>query len=107
MLCVEGISLMLNIFREKRLSPNYRLVAPPNGELEVITVHEEVSQEYLQAWNARSECSIDFKDTAIRLWGRLAECQIHTSQIRVFHCTAGQASPKSCSSKNACFNRNS
>ena len=44
MLCFEGISLMLNIFRGKRLSPNYRLVAPSNGELEMITVHEEVSR---------------------------------------------------------------
>ena len=42
MLCFEGISLMLNIFLGRKSSPNYRLVAPPNGELEAITVHEEV-----------------------------------------------------------------
>ncbi|MCJ1228150.1 phenylalanine--tRNA ligase subunit beta [Toensbergia leucococca] len=41
MLCFEGISLMLNIFLGRKSSPNYRLVAPPNGELEAITVHEE------------------------------------------------------------------
>lgn len=39
MLCFEGIALMLNIFREKTPFPNYRLVAPPNGKLETITVH--------------------------------------------------------------------
>ncbi|KAL9121471.1 MAG: hypothetical protein Q9187_001973 [Circinaria calcarea] len=44
MLCFEGISLMLNIFRGKRSSPNYRLVPPPDGELQTITVHEETSQ---------------------------------------------------------------
>ena len=49
MLCFEGISLMLNIFRGKTLSPNYRLVAPPNGELEVIMVHEEVSKRILNS----------------------------------------------------------
>ena len=42
MLCFEGISLMLNIFRGKRTSPNYRLVPPPSGELEVLTCHESV-----------------------------------------------------------------
>ncbi|KAI9812129.1 MAG: phenylalanine--tRNA ligase subunit beta [Pycnora praestabilis] len=41
MLCFEGISLMLNIFRGKTPSPNYRLVAPQDGELQSITVHEE------------------------------------------------------------------
>lgn len=45
MLCFEGISLMLNIFRGKTTSPNYRLAVPPNGELQTITVHEEVSSK--------------------------------------------------------------
>ena len=44
MLCFEGISLMLNIFRGKRSSPNYRLIPPSDGELETITVHEEVGE---------------------------------------------------------------
>lgn len=43
MLCFEGISLMLNIFRGKTTSPNYRLAVPPSGELQTITVHEETS----------------------------------------------------------------
>lgn len=42
MLCFEGISLMLNIFRGKATAPNYRLVAPLDGELQVINVHKEV-----------------------------------------------------------------
>jgi len=42
MLCFEGISLMLNIFRGKKPIPNYRLVAPPDGDLQTLIVHEEV-----------------------------------------------------------------
>ena len=34
---------MLNIFRGKRTSPDYRLVAPPKGELQIINVSKEVS----------------------------------------------------------------
>lgn len=45
MLCFEGISLMLNIFRGKAVAPNYRLVPPPSGELETITVHPEVTHD--------------------------------------------------------------
>lgn len=33
---------MLNIFRGKTTSPNYRLAVPSDGELETITVLEEV-----------------------------------------------------------------
>lgn len=42
MLCFEGISLMLNIFLGRRTSPDYRLVALPKGELQVINVDKEV-----------------------------------------------------------------
>ena len=42
MLCFEGISLVLNIFNSRRPMPNYRLVAPANGNYHTITVHEEV-----------------------------------------------------------------
>ncbi|PGH08359.1 phenylalanine-tRNA ligase, beta subunit [Blastomyces parvus] len=44
LLCIEGIALMLNIFREKAPSPQYRLVSPPNGELETIVVKEETTK---------------------------------------------------------------
>ena len=43
MLCFEGISLMLNIFRGKRDAPQYTLVPPPDGQLEYLVAHEEVS----------------------------------------------------------------
>lgn len=42
MLCFEGISLMLKIFKGQATSPNYSLVAPPDGKLQTITVKEEV-----------------------------------------------------------------
>ncbi|KAI1458246.1 phenylalanyl-tRNA synthetase beta chain [Annulohypoxylon moriforme] len=41
MLCFEGISLMLNIFRGKQPTPNFKLVQPPSGDLETITVLED------------------------------------------------------------------
>lgn len=41
MLCFEGIALMLNIFREKKPFPNYRLVKPESGNLETLTVHQD------------------------------------------------------------------
>ncbi|EEQ83748.1 hypothetical protein RJZ56_006311 [Blastomyces dermatitidis] len=44
LLCIEGIALMLNIFRERTPSPQYRLVSPPNGELETIVVKEETTK---------------------------------------------------------------
>ncbi|KAL8636702.1 MAG: hypothetical protein Q9228_005931 [Teloschistes exilis] len=44
MLCFEGISLMLEIFLGKRTSPDYRLVAPPKGELQVINVDKETAR---------------------------------------------------------------
>jgi phenylalanyl-tRNA synthetase beta chain len=41
MLCLEGIQLMLNIFNRKLTAPQYVLKAPPNGELQTITVSAE------------------------------------------------------------------
>ncbi|MCJ1389532.1 phenylalanine--tRNA ligase subunit beta [Xylographa bjoerkii] len=41
MLCIEGISLMLNIFNGKTLSPRYQLVAPPIGRIQTLTIAEE------------------------------------------------------------------
>ena len=43
MLCFEGISLMLNIFRGKRDAPQYTLAPPAGGQLEHLTAHQEVS----------------------------------------------------------------
>jgi len=42
MLCFEGIALMLNIFLGRASAPNYRVVAPPDGEVHQITVAAEV-----------------------------------------------------------------
>lgn len=39
MLCFEGISLMLNIFRGKRDAPQYMLASPVGGQLEHLTAH--------------------------------------------------------------------
>ncbi|KAI5859351.1 phenylalanyl-tRNA synthetase beta chain [Durotheca rogersii] len=44
MLCFEGISLMLNIFRGKQAAPNFRLVQPRNGEMQTITVLEDTAK---------------------------------------------------------------
>lgn len=54
MLCFEGISLMLNIFRGKAASPNYRLVVPPDGQLQSITVHEDVSHSEIKSQSGSS-----------------------------------------------------
>ena len=47
MLCFEGISLMLNIFRGKRDAPQYRLAPPAGGQLEHLTAQQEVSGRIL------------------------------------------------------------
>ncbi|MCJ1412670.1 phenylalanine--tRNA ligase subunit beta [Ptychographa xylographoides] len=41
MLCIEGISLMLNIFNGTKPSPKYRLTPPPGGELQTLTITKE------------------------------------------------------------------
>jgi phenylalanyl-tRNA synthetase beta chain len=43
LLCFEGIQLMLNIFLGRKPLPEYKLVPPPNGQLQEIIVKEEVS----------------------------------------------------------------
>ncbi|KAK6523251.1 phenylalanine--tRNA ligase subunit beta [Orbilia ellipsospora] len=52
MLCIEGISKMLNVFLGREDVPNYRVVAPQDGgEPQTITVHESTSQirQYISA----------------------------------------------------------
>ncbi|KAI5847868.1 hypothetical protein DFP73DRAFT_543496 [Morchella snyderi] len=44
MLCHEGISLMLNIFRGKTPMPNYRVVPPAEGQVHEIHVNESTAQ---------------------------------------------------------------
>lgn len=43
MLCFEGIALNLNVFLERGELPKVSLKAPENGQLQKITVKEEVS----------------------------------------------------------------
>lgn len=45
MLCFEGIARMLNIFLGRTKAPSYRVVAPPDGEAQVITVQKEVGMD--------------------------------------------------------------
>lgn len=44
MLCFEGIAMNLNVFLGNIPPPNYRLVAPKDGQLQTVTVKEETSQ---------------------------------------------------------------
>jgi phenylalanyl-tRNA synthetase beta chain len=44
MLCFEGIALNLNVFLGRQKFPNYRLVAPQNGELETMIVHRPTEE---------------------------------------------------------------
>lgn len=41
LLCFEGISLMLNIFNGKVPPPEYKLVPPPDGKLQTLTISKE------------------------------------------------------------------
>lgn len=98
MLCFEGISLMLNIFNGKATSPNYRLVSPASGELQTITVHEDVR---IMAVTRNCVWKLirtpDFESKAICSWSHSTKHQLYSSTIRVFHSATRQASSKSCS----------
>ena len=48
MLCFEGIALNLRVFLEKQQLPKWKLTAPANGELETLTVKEEVRLKELE-----------------------------------------------------------
>ena len=61
---------MLNIFRGKVTSPNYRLAAPPGGELQSLTAKKEVRfsfwdyQDIFQAKHVE-----DTANSSICIWG--------------------------------------
>ncbi|KAF2172069.1 hypothetical protein M409DRAFT_17311 [Zasmidium cellare ATCC 36951] len=44
MLCFEGIAMNLNVFLGRQQTPNYRLVAPPNGELLTVNVTKDTER---------------------------------------------------------------
>ena len=56
---------MLNIFRGRRKSPNYRLKAPPNGEVQTLTATKDVRLElHAKQW---SDCAdTDLQTARIR-----------------------------------------
>ena len=83
MLCFEGIQLMLNIFRGKKRPPVYRTVPPPNGKLEILTAHKEVScnENRPKLSMALMMMIVDNEDTAVYLGGYFAKYQIYKSTI--------------------------
>lgn len=44
MLCFEGIAMNLNVFLGNTPFPNYKLVTPPTGQLQTVTVKPETAQ---------------------------------------------------------------
>ena len=44
MLCFEGIAMNLNVFLGREAMPNFRLVAPPNGELQTAYVSKDTAR---------------------------------------------------------------
>lgn len=79
MLCFEGISLMLNIFRGKGNAPQYTL-APP-VELQEITAHREVSGQPERSLGSSAQSEIDVKDKTLCFRGNPSQYQIYTSTI--------------------------
>jgi hypothetical protein len=82
MLCFEGISLMLKIFQGKIKSPNYTLVAPPDGKLQTITVKEEVREKTagagIETWLTMKP---DDQNKTLRIRSCLKKCKAHTGEI--------------------------
>ena len=72
MLCFEGISLMLNIFRGKAKSPNYRTVPPADRESEALTCHKEVSGAEPSSWEKEVDV-LDFPNTTVLFWRNFAK----------------------------------
>ena len=56
MLCFEGIAMNLNVFLGNTPFPNYRLVSPPSGELQTVTVKPEVSRRKTTTTKAPFGC---------------------------------------------------
>ena len=72
---------MLNIFRSNKTTPNYRLVAPRDGELQTITVHEEVGCTGASPWLKLSTDALDIENTAICFWRGPTEHTLHPREI--------------------------
>ena len=59
LLCIEGIQLALNIFNGRAPIPTYKLVEPANGQLETITVKEEVRTYFSKASSVKKKSIAD------------------------------------------------
>lgn len=81
MLCFEGISLMLNIFRGKRDAPQYTLAPPAGGQLEYLTAHREVSGQSEWSLGKSAQFEIDVENKALCFRGDPSQYQIYTSTI--------------------------
>lgn len=78
MLCHEGISLMLNVFRGKAPMPNYRVVAPASGEANEIRVHESVPLSFPNLLcNYAANGAVDYSDPSIRFRRCPERYQVH------------------------------
>lgn len=49
MLCFEGIALNLRVFLEKQKLPEWKLSPPASGELETLTIKEEVRSQDMES----------------------------------------------------------
>lgn len=72
---------MLNIFRGKKPLPNYRLGSPSDGELQTITVYEEVGLCWLIPCVGCLIDATDVEDTALRFRRRVAEHHLYPGKI--------------------------
>lgn len=90
---------MLKIFQGKTKSPNYRLVTPPDGKLQTITVKEEVRPAMMRVC-IQADTPVDDQDKAVYLGGSLEKCEAHTGEIRILHRAARQTSSESRSATN-------
>lgn len=52
MLCFEGIAMNLNVFLERKEFPKWIVKEPAGGQLETLTVSEEVCTMLLVHWTA-------------------------------------------------------
>jgi len=50
MLCFEGIAMNLRVFLQKEKLPKWSLTAPASGEVETLTIKEEVSKYSMETY---------------------------------------------------------
>jgi hypothetical protein len=80
MLCIEGIALNLNVFLNRMTLPNFRLKAPPGGELQTMYVEEAVSTFFLPS-NHLTQFVPDPTSQAFGVMRHSQKCQVHQRSI--------------------------